>query len=262
MRKTAFALLTVSAIAAACSGGGGGGGGPTPTPTPSPTPTPIPNTALKFDGTDDFASLADDGAFDFTNAVTIEAWIKPDPGNGVLDSIISGSASAPPASSAVSYQLSDSALSISVPNTDSALAGAPVDSQWVHIAGTYDATTVKLYENGVLLASKTHSNGGNISPAISFLNLATLGGTNCYGGLIDEVRIWNVVRTPAEILANYNHSLTGTEAGLIGYWKFDEGAGQTAASSAGGAHGFGLGTSVAADASDPTWVLSDVPLLD
>ena len=39
--------------------------------------TPLPPYALQFDGLDDFASIADQGDFDFDQAFTVEAWVKP-----------------------------------------------------------------------------------------------------------------------------------------------------------------------------------------
>ena len=47
-------------------------------------------------------------------------------------------------------------------------------------------------------------------------------------GLIDEVRIWNYARTVAQIQGDMNHELRGTEDGLVGYWRFNEGQGTTA----------------------------------
>ena len=44
-----------------------------------------------------------------------------------------------------------------------------------------------------------------------------------FGGLIDEVRIWNVARTQPQIQADYNSYLTGSEPNLVGYWNFEEG---------------------------------------
>ena len=46
-----------------------------------------------------------------------------------------------------------------------------------------------------------------------------------YGGTLDEVRIWNKVKTPAEIAAQYCMELVGNETGLISYYKMSEGAG-------------------------------------
>lgn len=51
-------------------------------------------------------------------------------------------------------------------------------------------------------------------------------------GLIDDVRIWNVVRTPDEIGVNYRKEIAGAP-GLVGSWRFNEGVGNTAADSAG-----------------------------
>lgn len=48
-------------------------------------------------------------------------------------------------------------------------------------------------------------------------------------GLVDEIRFWNVARTPATIAANMHRRLGGTEAGLVGYWRLDETAGSVAA---------------------------------
>ena len=41
-------------------------------------------------------------------------------------------------------------------------------------------------------------------------------------GQIDEVRIWNIAHTEAEISTDMNKQLNGDEPGLVGYWKFDE----------------------------------------
>jgi Concanavalin A-like lectin/glucanases superfamily len=52
-------------------------------------------------------------------------------------------------------------------------------------------------------------------------------------GRVDDVRIWSVVRTAAEISANFQSELSGAPAGLVGNWRFDEGLGLTAVDSAG-----------------------------
>ncbi|MFM6408660.1 MAG: LamG-like jellyroll fold domain-containing protein, partial [Microcystis sp.] len=48
-----------------------------------------------------------------------------------------------------------------------------------------------------------------------------------FKGEIDEVRVWNVAKTQAQIQTYYNRNLTGKEQGLAGYWKFDETSGNT-----------------------------------
>jgi len=55
------------------------------------------------------------------------------------------------------------------------------------------------------------------------------GGNNYnYNGLIDNVAIWNVILTPEELVLHMHCPLTGQEEGLVGYWNFNEGSGNTA----------------------------------
>ena len=49
-----------------------------------------------------------------------------------------------------------------------------------------------------------------------------------FDGMLDEVPIWNLARTPEQIAKSMNTRLTGNEEGLVAYYSFDEGAGMTA----------------------------------
>ena len=53
-------------------------------------------------------------------------------------------------------------------------------------------------------------------------------------GAIDDVRIWNVIRTGDQIAAAYRQELTGPQPGLVANWKFDEGLATNAFDSQGG----------------------------
>jgi hypothetical protein len=44
-----------------------------------------------------------------------------------------------------------------------------------------------------------------------------------FQGDLDEIRIWNVARSPEDIQAARNKRLTGKEPGLVAYWTFDDG---------------------------------------
>lgn len=48
------------------------------------------------------------------------------------------------------------------------------------------------------------------------------GGNYFFKGNIDEVRVWNKARSQAEIQADMNRPLTGTEANLAGYWRLTD----------------------------------------
>jgi hypothetical protein len=68
-------------------------------------------------------------------------------------------------------------------------------------------------------------NGRSTLPASSHdfvIGATNEGGTNVkhFDGLLDDVRVWNVARTQAQIQASKNSELLGTESGLVGYWKF------------------------------------------
>ncbi|MGJ8569716.1 MAG: tandem-95 repeat protein [Hoeflea sp.] len=127
-------------------------------------------------------------------------------------------------------------------------SGAPSSTllprgEWVHVAATVEAGVSKLYVDGVLVATGT-------APSSSGTGLGIGHNVNDTGwvGLIDEVRVWNVARTEAEIAAAKDIQLTGNEAGLEGYWTFNEGGGGTTADLTGNGHTGTLTNAAAFDA--------------
>jgi len=80
-------------------------------------------------------------------------------------------------------------------------------------------------------------------------------GLGNFQGLIDEVRVWNVARSEAAIQSTMNTPLIGNEPGLVGYWKFNEGSGQTAYDSTLNSNDGQLGSTPGVDPSDPAWFL-------
>jgi hypothetical protein len=76
-------------------------------------------------------------------------------------------------------------------------------NQWYHIAATDDKTTVRLYLNGVQVASRASATALNYSgqPLIG-----QFGGNNAVtNGDIPVVKIYNRALTAAEVANNYNH---------------------------------------------------------
>ena len=72
---------------------------------------------------------------------------------------------------------------------------------------------------------------------------------------MDEVRLWNVARSNAEIQSSMSRSLPRDTPNLIGYWNFDGADAEDASSS--GNHGY-LGGGAAAQT--PSFVTSDAPI--
>ena len=118
-----------------------------------------------------------------------------------------------------------------------ALSETPVNTgRWVHVAGTRKRSTgiVRVIVNG--RAESTLVTGN--TRALNEADLPWMGGhledmtvAHAFTGIIDEVRLWNIARSSAEISATMNSELKGDEPGLVGYWRFDDGNGFVAADS-------------------------------
>lgn len=90
---------------------------------------------------------------------------------------------------------------------------------------------------------------------------AATDGTNIVAyteGTLYEQRIWGVARTDAQILEDHNTELEGNEAGLVGYWKLDEGSGTTAIDSAGSNDGTINGGAEYLRISGPEYTIVDI----
>ncbi|WP_082331992.1 LamG-like jellyroll fold domain-containing protein [Mangrovimonas xylaniphaga] len=99
----------------------------------------------------------------------------------------------------------------------------PLDT-WVHVAFVKNGTTGYLYINGDEMGSasvtalNTPSTGDNLK-----IGERVTGGSILFQGNIDEVRIWNIARTQAEIQSTMNTGVCEDVAGLQAYFKLDEG---------------------------------------
>lgn len=177
--------------------------------------------SLSVDGDGDYVEVAFANDLNTLSAITIEAWVKPDAtyccptvvGNGWTRSYWLGLGW-----SVIRFYHGDR---ISVDGTTGIRRG-----QWTHIAVTYDGTTRRYYVNGQLDIETTASNGpvrGN-SPPVWLGIGGDFNGGYWFSGLIDEVRIWNVVRSQAEIQADMRRALDGLQPGLLATWHFDTNA--------------------------------------
>lgn len=104
-------------------------------------------------------------------------------------------------------------------------------NRWYHLAATYDGTTQRLYVNGSLEAEST-ANSGLIDYDDSWLSVGAYKDDNeevPFDGKVDELRIWNSAKSPADIQDLMCEKLVGDEAGLVLYYRFDEQSGTTVA---------------------------------
>ncbi len=133
--------------------------------------------------------------------------------------------------------------------------------EWNHVAFTYDGDRVRMYVNGE--ETSNHVSRGEIISTDSSLCFASRpidhDGHN-FNGQIDEVRIWNVVRSEEELNETMEVLLRGDEEGLVGYWRLDEGDGQEFFDMTGNDNDGWIGAEEDEDDRDPQWVESEAPL--
>jgi hypothetical protein len=98
----------------------------------------------------------------------------------------------------------------------------------VHVAVTYDESSdqVVFYKDGSA-STTTRSNSGSWSGGHNSSADFTIGAQDnstvvgYVDGKMDEVRVWNVVRTANEIQVNKDIELSGSSSGLVGYWQLN-----------------------------------------
>jgi hypothetical protein len=171
-------------------------------------------SALSFNGTSNWVTVADSNSLDLTTGMTIEAWLKPTALSGWTTAVLKERGSGATGGLAYSLYASDNtnrppAGYINRNSTDYSAAAAsalPLNA-WTHVATTYDGTTMRIYVNGALAGSKAV--GGAMTTSNSPLRI---GGNSIWGeyfsGLIDEVRIYKVALTAAQIQSDMNTAVS------------------------------------------------------
>ncbi|AVQ71486.1 hypothetical protein B5D77_09365 [Microcystis sp. MC19] len=187
--------------------------------------------ALYFDGVNDYTQVGAKSSLVLTDKFTLEAWINPVKGadQGIILNKEGEYEIARFSDGTIRwYFWANPSLSNDWINTGYI---AP-ENQWTHVALTYDKNIVKIYANGELIQS--YETSATLVDGLTTWNDFRIGGRqgftgpgNYFKGQIDDVRVWNVARTQAEIQANLSQKLTGNEQGLVGYWNFEESAGNT-----------------------------------
>ncbi|MGN7614069.1 LamG-like jellyroll fold domain-containing protein [Magnetococcales bacterium HHB-1] len=191
--------------------------------------------ALAFDGVDDSITLADSAGLDFgSNDFAIEAWVRLDSLSNspvIFNSRQSGAGGWDLGLKSTGELLFDIQDGTYTDVTEST-ATLSVD-QWHHVAAVVDRTadTVSFYVDGVFSNSVALTVTGSVSNSLG----QTISGNNdssttwdLLDGSLSEIAVWSgtVPTTEAEIQSHMK-GLAGTETGLSGYWRFNEGSGTT-----------------------------------
>ena len=95
-------------------------------------------------------------------------------------------------------------------------------NKWQHVAGVWDGDEMRAYIDGEEMGSTPYG-GPELAATDASLYLGVGDSQNWFcQGLIDEIRIWEVARTEAEINEFMMKILNGDEDGLNAQYSFDE----------------------------------------
>jgi hypothetical protein len=209
-----------------------------------------------FDGVDDYVTIPTNAALDGLANFTFEAWFRATNTGSPFRAIFEKGGGTP-------YLIAAFPAFGAFLNGNLVLqGGAPVfDNIWHHFALTGSGNALTLYLDGQPAAVSSYASPLSSSPAPLHLGASTAGGPffDHWSGGLDDVRIWNVARTQQQIDGNRLYVLTGSEPGLVAYWRFDAG-GQTVVNSAtatGSALDGSLGPDGGTNPQDPTFTTGD-----
>ncbi|WP_434041135.1 MULTISPECIES: LamG-like jellyroll fold domain-containing protein [Sorangium] len=156
-----------------------------------------------FDGADDRIEIPYHEAFNFTTQMTAAAWVKPSSTSGLRTIVNKWYAMD---SYALFLQDGQYRFSVAFPGgswgTTVDVAAPATPGVWSHVAGVYDGTRVLLYVNGALAASATVSAEPRALQASTRpIVIGNHPSWSAYAGTIDEVRLYDVPLTGAQVKA-------------------------------------------------------------
>jgi hypothetical protein len=164
-------------------------------------------TGLLFDGKDDCVKVPHAADLQLSEDLTVEAWVQP-------QSLVDQPILYKNASSKLGYALAISSQSLNGTGKPEGLIGegaglfedvvAPQAIEanvWSHLAFTYDGATMRLYVNGVLVASQAQTTSPPTGEGPLTIGCNSLL-PRTFEGLIDEVRIYDRALDEGEIKAD------------------------------------------------------------
>ncbi len=202
-------------------------------------------SSLEFNGMNSRVKCNNDAKVNLSGCFTVETWIRPTgfgkSGSGrifdklLLSMYVCEKETAVPEDSCFVLMMAHASGTISTVCTP---GNSVKINTWQHLALTYNDTLneVRLFIDGAdqPIIIITPPNG----PLVNNGNREVIIGNNRnsnqgFSGCIDEVRLWTAIRTPEEISKWMYKNLPMEQTGLAGYWKLNEGVGDTASDKSG-----------------------------
>jgi uncharacterized repeat protein (TIGR01451 family) len=171
--------------------------------------------AIDLNGTSQYALVSDNSSLDIADQITIMAWIRPEQyaTQDLIKKATQGSVNgyeltlATTKSDASSQRVFFRINQVLKGDTYRINADTmyPIDGTWMHVAATYDGTTMRLYVNGVEESTLTLPAGTKIELNDVPLSIgAQSTPTRYYKGWIDDARVYRRALSPKEIQAFIN----------------------------------------------------------
>lgn len=157
-------------------------------------------TAAWFDGVNTRIEIPNRAAFNFTTAMTVSAWVRPQSLGGIQAIVNKWYAKD---SFGLAVNEGRFAFTIAVPGgewgkTYDVFAPA-VANTWTHVAGVFDGSSIKIYLNGTLSGTTAVPAGTVLQQSTRPIVIGNHPSWNAYTGYIDEVRLYNNAVPAAQI---------------------------------------------------------------
>lgn len=199
----------------------------------------IYQAGLSFDGSGDVVTIPDSASLKVTGDLTVEFWIYPTNiaagRQNIVDKAYGGEfAFTQETSGSISFYYGTAGGRATPYQGFGSGGGSVVQNNWQHFVLVRNLTSMMLYwyKNGSQIASTSASYSS--ATASTYDVTIGYGYTGVYyNGFISEVRIYNRALTETEISYSYTYKKPMNRAGLVGWWKLDEGQGTTATDSSG-----------------------------
>jgi hypothetical protein len=176
----------------------------------------ITNSAFDFDGFTNYISLNYLSSFNNANTFTVSVWAKISNYNNANDAaqyIISRGVDVSPGSFLIAVgQSSYSDLFGTGVNGNAGVSGPSItepipQSNWHHLATTFDGLSIRFFIDGVLVGSSVYSQAFSITTDITLVGRHVVSGFSYFvNGKIDDIGIWDRALTQQEITSLYNAS--------------------------------------------------------
>lgn len=182
-------------------------------------------THLNFDGSNDFVDLGNTltTTLNGANFFTVEAWVYTPSVTGTKTIVGNHISNGAQFNLRIINDRLNGFLGFGAYDLNSP-ASTIVANTWQHVAMVYNDTTLKLYINGTEVASMAIPAAYSLQNTVQPYRIGASGyGGENFNGSIDEVKIWNIVKTPDQLAASNNCESQGNEPGLLRYYKFNQG---------------------------------------